>query len=183
MIAPADPSTALSNTALEGLVLAAGAGRRLRPRTEGLPKTLVALDDGSTVLGRILANFAAVGLTRASIVVGYCADAIDSRITELQSRHNLQLDLIVNDHPEDRNNAYSLWCARDALARGVLMSNGDTLHPPGVQLSLLAEPRSGNICLAIDDVKVLGDEEMKVVLGDRGALEQISKGLPHSSSG
>jgi choline kinase len=166
-----------------GLVLAAGAGRRLRPHTDGLPKTLVQLEDGSTILDRILANFSAMGLTRASIVVGYCAEAIDARTSDLQSRYDLEIDLIVNDHPEDRNNAYSMWCARDAIVRGVLMSNGDTLHPPAVQRELLAEPRSRNICLAIDDIKVLGDEEMKVALDDRGVLQQISKALPHDSSG
>ena len=91
MIDPADPNadvpidtTELAKSQFEGLVLAAGAGRRLRPHTDGLPKTLVALEDGSTVLDRILANFAAVGLTRASIVVGYCAEAIDTRLAELQ---------------------------------------------------------------------------------------------------
>ncbi|MEA3186057.1 MAG: hypothetical protein QOJ74_2534 [Ilumatobacteraceae bacterium] len=167
----------------EGLVLAAGAGRRLRPHTDHLPKTLVALDDGSTVLDHILDNFSASGLQRASIVVGYCAQAIERRVSDLESRHGLHIELIVNDHPEDRNNAYSLWCAREALARGVLLSNGDTLHPLSVQGVLLAQPGSGNICLAVDDMKVLGDEEMKVAINDEGVLQQISKGLPHDSSG
>jgi choline kinase len=175
--------TPSAKTPSEGLVLAAGAGRRLRPHTDCLPKTLVTLDDGTTALDRILANFSASGLTRASIVVGYCADAVEARIDDLQSRYKVEVELIVNDHPEDRNNAYSLWCARDALSRGVLMSNGDTLHPPAVQHRLLAEPFSHNICLAIDDVKVLGDEEMKVALGNHGALQHISKSLPHDSSG
>jgi choline kinase len=167
----------------QGLVLAAGAGRRLRPHTDHLPKTLVALDDGSTVLDHILDNFAASGLRRASIVVGYCADAIEAQLHDLQSRHGLNIDLIVNDHPEDRNNAYSLWCAREALSRGVLMSNGDTLHPPSVQDVLLSQRRSNCICLAVDDIKLLGDEEMKVSIDDDGLLQHISKGLPHSSSG
>ena len=166
-----------------GLVLAAGAGRRLRPHTDGLPKTLVTLQDGTTVLDRILANFSAMHLTRASIVVGYCAEAITARAADLETRYQIEIELIVNDHPEDRNNAYSMWCARDALARGVLMANGDTLHPVEVQRCLLAEPWPQNICLAVDDVKVLGDEEMKVALSDAGALQNISKTLPHKSSG
>ena len=44
-------------------------------------------------------------------------------------------------------------------------------------------PPTGGICLAIDDVKVLGDEEMKVTITADGLLQHISKGLPHSSSG
>src|SRR5258706_3295968 len=167
----------------QGLVLAAGAGRRLRPHTDHLPKPLVALDDGSTVLDHILDNFAAGGLARASIIVGYCAEAIEARRGDLESRHGLQVDLIINDHPEERNNAYSLWCAREVLSRGALMANGDTLHPPSVQDVLMAHPRSGSIRLAIDDIKSLGDEEMKVSISDEGLLQRISKHLPHSSSG
>ena len=43
-----------------GLVLAAGAGRRLRPYTDSLPKALVPVDGDRTVLDVILANFAQV---------------------------------------------------------------------------------------------------------------------------
>src|SRR4051812_15064131 len=80
--------------ATTGLVLAAGAGRRLRPFTDRLPKTLVELDDGSTVLERILGNFAEVGIDRATIVVGYCAAAIQERLPRLEQATGLELDLV-----------------------------------------------------------------------------------------
>jgi len=124
---------------VEGLVLAAGAGRRLRPHTDRLPKTLVPLEDGSTVLERILDNFRTTGLHRATIVVGCFAEAITDRVGDLSERTGLDIETVYNDHAEDRNNAYSLWCARDVIARGVLLSNGDTLHPPEVQQSLLSQ--------------------------------------------
>jgi choline kinase len=169
---------------VEGLVLAAGAGRRLRPHTDGLPKTLVALDDGTTVLERILANFSANGLRKATIVVGCFAEAITDRLDDLADGCGMDLDVVHNDHAEDRNNAYSLWCAREVLARGVLLSNGDTLHPPAVQEILLEEAAdAAHIRLAIDAAKPLGDEEMKVNVAANGTLTHISKGLPHKSYG
>ena len=164
-----------------GLVLAAGAGRRLRPHTDTLPKTLVALDDGSTVLERILANFGSVGIEQATIVVGYCSEAIRTRLSELERSSGLTLDLIDNPHGETRNNAYSLWCARDVLHDGVLLVNGDTLHPSSVQHALLADARD-RITLAVDTSKVLGDEEMKVDAVE-GRLTAIGKQLPHDSFG
>ncbi len=168
---------------VEGLVLAAGAGRRLRPHTDRLPKTLVPLADGSTVLERILKNFRANDVRAASIVVGYCAEAVSSRLDALEAATGLRLSLIHNDHAEDRNNAYSLWCAREVLARGALLVNGDTLHSSAVQQRLLAGPAPMSIRLAIDDRKRLGDEEMKVTLDSGGLLVDISKSLPHDSSG
>ena len=53
-----------------GLVLAAGAGRRLRPYTDSLPKALVPVgpdgrQDGPTVLDLSLRNFAEIGSPRS----------------------------------------------------------------------------------------------------------------------
>jgi len=166
-----------------GLVLAAGAGRRLRPHTDELPKTLVPLGAGRTVLGSTLRNFAEVGIEHAVIVVGCLAGAIEQRVPELESETGLAISLVHNDHAEDRNNAYSLWCARELLQRtDVLLANGDTLHPASVQRALLGAS-CGQLTLAVDRHKQLGAEEMKVRLDPSGRLVRISKGLPHDVEG
>jgi choline kinase len=166
-----------------GLVLAAGAGRRLRPYTDVLPKALVPLDDRLTVLDVTLDNFARVGLERAVIVVGYCSEAVEARVDDFRLATGLAIDLVHNDHAEDRNNAYSLWCARDVLVEGAVVANGDTLHPASVEELLLARADAPSISLALDDVKALGDEEMKVVCGPDGRVRRISKLLPHDVDG
>ena len=43
-----------------GMVLAAGAGRRLRPDTDELPKALLPVDGETTILDIALRNLAAV---------------------------------------------------------------------------------------------------------------------------
>lgn len=166
-----------------GLVLAAGAGRRLRPYTDEVPKALVPLADGLTVLDVTLANFAAVGLTDVAVVVGYRREAIEARIDELAATTGLRISLVENDHPLDRNNAYSLWCARDVLAEGALLANGDTLHPEAVDRALLDAERADAVLLAIDEVKKLGDEEMKVLRHADGRVHAISKQLRHDADG
>jgi choline kinase len=166
-----------------GLVLAAGAGRRLRPFTDVVPKALVPLDDRLTVLDVTLDNFARVGLTEVAIVVGYRSEAVEARLDDMRRDTGLAIELVHNDHAEDRNNAYSLWCARDVLAGGALVANGDTLHPASVEELLLARASEPTISLALDDVKPLGDEEMKVVCDADGRMRRISKLLPHDVDG
>ncbi|MFF8598155.1 sugar phosphate nucleotidyltransferase [Streptomyces sp. NPDC015232] len=163
-----------------GLVLAAGAGRRLRPYTDTLPKALVPVDpagDGSlTVLDLTLKNFAEVGLTEAAIVVGYRKEAVYARKEQLEAKYGLKLTLIDNDKAEEWNNAYSLWCAREVLKRGVILANGDTVHPVSVEKTLLAARGDGQkIILALDTVKKLADEEMKVVTAEGEGVRKITK--------
>ncbi|THA70971.1 phosphocholine cytidylyltransferase family protein [Streptomyces sp. A0958] len=159
-----------------GLVLAAGAGRRLRPYTDTLPKALVPVDGDRTILDLTLANFAEIGLTEVAIVVGYRKEAVYERKEKLEAQYGLKLTLIDNDKAEEWNNAYSLWCAREVLKRGVLLANGDTVHPVSVERTLLAARGDGKqIILALDTVKQLADEEMKVVVEDGKGVRRITK--------
>ncbi len=190
------------------MVLAAGAGRRLRPDTETLPKALLPVDGRVTILDIALRNLAAVGLRDVVIVVGYAADAVRDRLAGLEREHGVRLTLVDNDRAEEWNNAYSLWLAREHFAAGALLVNGDTVHPVSVEKTLLAAgqgaagrravrpgavwqgafgrgaaghagvddatPQPG-IIIAVDDIKRLADEEMKVIIDSGGRLMRITK--------
>jgi choline kinase len=158
------------------MVLAAGAGRRLAPYTDKLPKTLVPVDGDRTILDIALANLKAAGIDDVAVVTGYAAAAVEQRRAALERDHGVALQLVFNDKAEVWNNAYSLWCARDLLPEGVLLINGDTVHPPSVEETLLAA-RGPDILLALDDVKPLGGEEMKVQLDGDGRVSRINKAL------
>ena len=164
-----------------GMVLAAGAGRRLAPYTETLPKTLVPVDGDRTILDIALGNLAAAGLDRAVVVTGYAAGAIEERRAALEERHGIGLELVFNPKAEEWNNAYSLWCARDHFGDGVLLINGDTVHPPSVEETLLAA-RGPDILLALDDVKPLAEEEMKVHVSAAGRMTRINKAIDPSTA-
>ena len=161
-----------------GMVLAAGAGRRLRPDTDGLPKALLPVAGDTTILDIALRNLAAIGLTDVVVVVGYASEVVADRAADLEKKHGVSLDLVHNDRAEEWNNAYSLWLAREYFGRGVLLVNGDTVHPVSIEETLLAARAQGgqaDLILAIDTVKQLADEEMKVALDERGLLARITK--------
>src|SRR5215210_444099 len=157
------------------MVLAAGAGRRLESLTHDLPKTLLPVDGDRTILDIALANLRRAGLERVVVVTGYAHERVAERQYGLEARHDLRLELVFNPKAEEWNNAYSLWCARERFAEGVLLCNGDTVHPPEVEERLLAGRGDAELVLALDDHKPLGHEEMKVLLGEDGLLRGINK--------
>jgi choline kinase len=145
----------------------------------------VPVNGDTTVLDLTLGNFAEVGLTDAAVVVGYRKEAVHERQRALEKKYGVTLHLVENDKAEEWNNAYSLWCARDVLAEGVILANGDTVHPVSVERTLLAA-RGGEqrVILALDTVKRLADEEMKVVTDPAGGVRRITKLMePQSATG
>jgi len=160
-----------------GVVLAAGASRRLRPDTDNLPKALLPVDGETTILDIALRNLAAVGMREVVIVVGHAAGAIADRAAGLEAAHGVTLELVHNGRALEWNNAYSLWLAREYLGQGSLLVNGDTVHPVAVEKTLLAARGSSGarVILAVDTTKPLAQEEMKVVLDARGLLTRITK--------
>lgn len=165
-----------------GLVPAAGAGSRLRPYTDTVPKALVPLDDERTILDITLRNFAEVEFTDVAIIVGYRKEAVIARKAELERRYGLTLHLVDNPKAERWNNAYSVWCARELFREGVVLANSDTVHPASVERTLLeANQRltqagsAPGVLLAVDTVKTLADEEMKVVTDPEKGLRRITK--------
>jgi choline kinase len=166
-----------------GMVLAAGAGRRLGPLTEDLPKTLLQIDGERSILDLAIANLKEAGIDQVAVVTGFAAARVEERRAELEGRYGVKLELVFNDKAEIWNNAYSLWCARELFTEGVLLVNGDTVHPASVEQRLI-EARGKDIVIAIDDdLARLNEESMKVQLSEEGFMRRITKQLPMDVAG
>jgi choline kinase len=165
-----------------GVVLAAGGGTRLRPLTDDLPKTLLPVDGERSILEMALANLRSVDVTEVAVVTGHAAARIADVVPDLERRLGVHLTLVPNDRAAEWNNAYSLWLAREHFAEDALLVNGDTVHPVAVEERLLASSSTAGVLIALDAVKSLADEEMKVTLDADGALQRIHKSLDPSTA-
>jgi choline kinase len=163
-----------------GIVLAAGRGSRLDPLTRELPKTLLPIAEGRTILDLILTNLSEIGVQQVAIVVGHQSDKLASTRTTFAQRYGLSIELIPNDHIE-WNNAYSLLQAQGLFDDEFILVNGDTLHTPAVERALLEADAPGSVVIAVDFSQTLDIEQMKVVVTDT-RVENISKELHPATS-
>lgn len=165
---PTDPFDKLS-VAPEGrlaVILAAGAGSRLRPRTERVPKCLLEVG-GRTLLDYQLDALAAHGIRDALVVTGFEAE-------QVLRRYRSRLRTVHNPDYESTNNLYSLWAARRELAgRDFLCLHADVLFHPAMLRGLLES--DADACVLLDSQWV--EETMKARLeGDR--VVEIGKSIP-----
>src|SRR6266446_6823594 len=114
---------------MKTVIIAAGTGSRLWPRTDQVPKTLLPFGQG-TILSQIMSNFAMIGVTEFVIVVGFGA----KRIVEYIATAGLGPRVtFVENRDWQRGNGLSVHLARGGAGGGsFLLSMSDHLVAPQV---------------------------------------------------
>ena len=162
------------------IVLAAGMGRRLGT-PDDRPKWLADLGAMTPADLHLAACAASSAVDEVVVVAGYAADAVVRFVDGWRDRVDIDIDIVVNDHFDDRNNWYSLLVGIDAaVARGhdgVYVINSDLCasaawFTSAVDAIARVEPPTG---LLIDRIRPLTDEAMKVATSDEGRVCAIGK--------
>jgi choline kinase len=146
--------------------LAAGEGRRLRPLTDSAPKALLEVG-GVSLAERALSTLRAAGAGEVVAVTGHAHES-------LRSLGDLIDDERFNPRYAEHGNVYSLWCARDVVARGCHIVNCDVLFEAAIARALVAASGSAVLIAADHGVDA---ESMKAVVHD-GRLVELSKSAP-----
>ena len=140
---------------MRSVILAAGAGHRLRPVIGPVPKCLARVG-GRTLLERQMHELRAHALEPITVVLGYQKD----RITPLCGR---EVEIVYNRDFATTNSLYSLWLARDLLSDGFVVLNADVLFHPHLLTRLLAASAEDALLVALRQPGTrYSDEEMKV---------------------
>ncbi|MDT0566722.1 glucose-1-phosphate thymidylyltransferase [Streptomyces sp. DSM 3412] len=114
---------------MKALVLAGGAGTRLRPFSYSMPKQLIPIAN-KPVLEHVLENIRDVGVTEVGVIVGDWAQEISEAIGD-GSRFGLRVTLIPQDKPLGL--AHCVAIARPFLGDDdFVMYLGDNMLPGGV---------------------------------------------------
>ena len=156
------------------VILAAGIGRSLFPLTSKRPKTLLEVG-GITLLERLLAQTVAHGLSPV-VVVGHKREMVCDVLRRLSPRLGVRVEVVENPHYGRTNTLHSLALAAPACAgEPFAVVDGDLICDDDIVADVLRDPADAT--LAVDRVRVMGREEVKVVCdGDR--VVAIGKDVP-----
>jgi len=155
----------------KAIILAAGTASRLRPLTLHTPKCLLKVGE-RTLLERSMDALIKAGIREFCIVTGYLREKIEDFVKQTYGER-IDVCFIHNKDYETTNNIYSLWLARPkADGQEVLLLDSDLLYDGQIVERVLADSHENVLTLIRHE---LGEEEMKVVMNENGAITEISK--------
>lgn len=155
---------------IKAIILAAGLGKRLHPLTKEIPKCLLKIGDTTCLHHQVtLLREAGFRDEHILIITGYKSEIFSKEI-----KGNFQF--INNPAYETGNNILSLFLAKDCVAdaRGILIINSDTFFCKEI-LNRILHFQAPN-AVVVDNVKKLGEEEMKVRI-QHGLVTEFGKSL------
>ncbi len=129
----------------KAVIIAAGFGNRLWPRTQKIPKTLLPFGEG-TILSTITDNLSRAGIKEFVLVVGYNADHILDYL-EKNKRLGKQITIVQNDEWE-RGNGLSVLKAEDAVGdEPFILSMSDHIVPETSLRRIIESEKTENLLL------------------------------------
>ena len=124
---------------MQGMILAAGMGKRLKDLTKDNTKCMVKVN-GVSLIERMLSQLDQLNLSRIVIVVGYKGDLLKSYIQGLGVK--TPITYVENPIYDQTNNIYSLFLARDYLCQAdTLLLESDLIFEDTVLNEIINAPR------------------------------------------
>lgn len=154
-----------------GVILAAGRGVRLGGLTAETQKGLLEVN-GTSLVARQIKALRALRIDDIYAVTGFAEENMKKTFGD-------ELKYIFNPRWDTANNIYSLYMAREVAGDGFILINSDDLFHMGILENLFNSNHPDAI--SVDDIKLLGEEEMKVKL-EGGFLKEISKTMDTASA-
>lgn len=156
---------------MQGLILAAGMGKRLKDLTRNNTKCMVEVN-GVSLIDRMLHQLDQLGLSRIVIVVGYEGQKLMDYISTL----HIETPICFVDNPiyDKTNNIYSLSLAKEYLKQeDTLLLESDLIFEDDVLKCILDDPRE---TLALVDKYESWMDGTCIKIGDDDSIEAFIPG-------
>lgn len=153
------------------IILSAGKGERLYPLTRNLPKCLIQIAGGRTLLELQLESIHRCSVEEVVIVTGYRSEQIEAKVKSLQGP---KITIQYNPFYDISNNLVSAWMACSYMDGDFVLLNGDDVFKWIVLRDLLNA--SGKICMVVDVKPAYDDDDMKVI-HDGNRILRIGKDI------
>ena len=162
---------------MKAIILAAGKGERLMPLTSDTPKSLLELENGTTLLESQLITINKTAIDKVVIVTGYLTEKIESKVQRYSKKYNIDIQIIYNPFFDISNNLLSLWQARHEMESDFIIINGDDIFNDSVLLGLLEHDKNELITMVIDRKETYDKDDMKLIV-ENGRILEVSKKIP-----
>lgn len=164
---------------MRAVILAAGRGERLSPKTDEVPKPLLPLG-GRPLITHLLSRLAEAGVREFIIVVGYLGDVVRRGLSGVKDL-GIEVRWVVNPN-YSLGNAHSLLCAERSLLKDdfFLLSMSDHLFEVSIINKILNEFDEEPLISVDREPRYLLDirEATKVKTCERGYVRDIGKEIP-----
>ena len=146
---------------MKAIILASGAGTRLRPLVDRVPKPMIKVGD-KTILDYQLEGLIKYGIDSFIITTGPFKEKLEEHV---RSNYRLKVRFIHNPKYEITNYIYTLWLTKNLIDTNVLLMHGDLLFD-NVLIGKLIEA---------NDNRVLINREIKLSEKDFNALIEMNR--------
>ncbi len=168
-----------SHAVTTAVILAAGAGERIRDSEKGLPKPLVVLG-GLYLLERSILNLDACGIKRFRVVLGYRGQEIERVIRSCKNLVSFKIEFLYNPDFE-KGNGSSLAKGVEGLQEPFLLTMADHLFGPDTLRQFISKALlNGERAQLGTDKNIKGVFDLPdatKVLSEAGRIEKIGKEL------
>lgn len=150
---------------MKAIILASGLGKRLRPLTNGRPKSLVKINS-KTILEYQLDILSQLDINRIIITTGPFKEQIKNFVNKRYP--DLKTEYIHNKKYSSTNYIYSLWLTKSKVDDDIILIHGDLICTVDILKKLIDE--SGN-CVLVNKKITPPKKDFKVVIEKERAVK------------
>lgn len=106
-----------------GMVLCGGHGKRLRPLTDEIPKTLIEIKEGYTILDKQLIDLRNAGIDKVILLTGY----LSSKIEERYGQKWKGIDILYSKEEKPLGTLNAIRLGLEKADEDIIIRNGDVV--------------------------------------------------------